>query len=111
MKEPINRASEFEKTLAQQSSQRYVLRLYVVGMTTRSMEAIASIRRICEEHLKGRYEIEVVDLYQHPELAKEREVIVAPTLVKELPKPLRRLIGSLADEKRVLKGLDILPKT
>lgn len=110
MKEPKNRAGDFEKALQDRDRQRYVLRLYVAGMTPRSMESISSIRRICEKHLKGRYEIEVIDIYQHPELTREQQVIAAPTLIKELPLPLRKFIGRLADEERILKGLDILPK-
>ena len=79
-------------------------------MTPRSTEAVASIKTICEEHLKGRYDLEVIDLYQHPELAKEAQILAAPTLVKQLPEPLRRLIGNLADTERVLIGLDLRPR-
>jgi len=107
MKEPTNRADDFEKALQDRGHQKYVLRLYVAGMTPRSRESISAVKNLCEEHLKGRYEIEVIDIYQHPELAKDRQVIAAPTLVKELPLPLRKFIGRLTDEERILKGLDI----
>ena len=89
----------------------YVLRLFVTGTTSRSARAIANLRRVCEEHLKGEYDLEVVDIYQHPELAKEHQIIAAPTLVKMLPLPLRKIIGDLADEERVLAGLDLTPKS
>jgi len=85
----------------------YVLRLFITGTTTRSLRAIANIRRICEEHLRGRYGLEVVDVYQHPEQAQEQDVLAIPTLVKELPLPLRRLVGDLSDYDKVLRGLAI----
>lgn len=90
--------------------QRYVLRLYVSGTTARSVRAIASMRRLCETHLKGRYDLDVVDVYQDPEATKEGQIVAVPTLVRLLPAPLRRLIGDLSDRERVLAGLDILPK-
>lgn len=110
MDKPKNKAAEFEKALAERDRQKYLLRLYVAGMTPRSLEAIASIRNICEKHLKGRYEIEVIDIYERPEAAKNQQVLAAPTLIKALPLPLRKFIGRLSDEERILKGLDILPK-
>jgi circadian clock protein KaiB len=88
----------------------YVLRLFVTGTTSRSSRAIANLRRICEERLQGEYDLEVVDIYQHPAAAKEYQILAAPTLVKMLPLPLRRIIGDLADEERVLAGLDLSPK-
>ncbi|MHB0969806.1 MAG: circadian clock KaiB family protein [Thermoanaerobaculia bacterium] len=90
--------------------ERYVLKLFVTGSTARSIRAIENIRRICEEKLKGRYELQVIDLYQQPSLAAGEQIIAAPTLVKLLPSPLRRLVGDLSDEKRVLVGLDIVPE-
>jgi circadian clock protein KaiB len=110
MAEPINRADDFERALQDRGNQKYVLRLFVAGMTPRSMEAISSIRKICEEHLNGRYEIEVIDIYQHPEMARQEQILAAPTLIKELPLPLRKFIGRLSDEERILKGLDVRPK-
>ena len=87
----------------------YVLRLYVTGMTPRSTQALATIRALCDKHLAGRYDLEVIDIYQHPQRAVEDQVIAAPTLVKEQPAPLRRLIGDLSDAERVLAGLDLAP--
>ena len=89
----------------------YMLRLFVTGTTLRSARAIANLRRVCEEHLQGEYDLEVVDIYQRPEMAKEHQIIAAPTLVKMLPLPLRKIIGDLADEERVLAGLDLTPKS
>src|SRR6188474_2403380 len=91
----------FEKMLIESpAEEHYVLRLFVTGMTPRSTEAFASIKAICEEHLQGRYELEVIDIYQHPELAKAEQIIAVPTLVKKLPVPLRRLIGNLSNKER-----------
>ena len=111
MTNPKDRTADFEKALQNRDGQRYSLRLFITGMTPRSMEAITTIRKVCEEHLQGRYEIEVVDLYQHPEEARRQHVVAAPTLVRELPHPLRKLIGWLSDEERILKGLDLKPKS
>ena len=110
MDEPLNKAEEFKKAIALRSGQKYVLRLYVAGMTPRSMEAISSLKDICEGHLKGRYELEIIDIYEHPELAKAQQVLAAPTLIKVLPLPLRKFIGSLSDQEYILKRLDIQPK-
>jgi circadian clock protein KaiB len=87
--------------------QTYLLRLYVTGMTPNSVHAIANIKRICEEHLHGHYELEVIDLYQQPELAEGEQIIAAPTLIKKLPLPLRRIIGDMSSSERVLVGLDL----
>ena len=102
----------FEKSLAKTTKdERYVLWLYVTGMTPRSTQAFASIKAICEEHLKGRYELQVIDIYQHPHLAKDEQIIAAPTLVKKFPAPLRRLIGDLSNKERVLLGLNLRRKS
>jgi circadian clock protein KaiB len=93
-----------------EASGRYVLRLYVTGMTQRSMQAIANLRGICEKRLQGRYELEVVDIYQHPGLARDEQIVAVPTLIKRLPPPLRRVVGDLSDEERVLLGLDVRAK-
>ena len=90
--------------------QRYVLRLYVTGTTPRSQAAIRTVTAICEEHLAGRYELEVIDIYQQPTLAKGEQIIAAPTLIKKLPPPLRKFIGNMADKDRILVGLDLRPK-
>ncbi len=86
---------------------KYLLRLYVTGTTGRSMRAIQNVRRICEEHLRDLYDLEVVDIYKNLPLARGDQIIAAPTLIKRLPAPLRRLIGDMSDEQRVLVGLDI----
>ena len=89
---------------------KYLLRLYVTGTTGRSIRAIQNVRRICEEHLRGLYELEVVDIYKNLPLARGDQIVAAPTLIKRLPAPLRRLIGDMSDEQRVLVGLDIRPR-
>jgi len=97
----------FEPALAQQDEQQYVLKLYVTGHTPRSIQAIASIRSICEEHLQGRYELQVIDIYQHPLLAEGEQIIAVPTLIKQLPLPLRKLVGDMSNEEKMLVGLDL----
>ncbi len=88
----------------------YVLKLYITGATPRSTKAIMNIRDICEEHLKGRYKLEIIDIFQQPVLAKGEQIIAAPTLIKKLPHPLRRFIGDMSDTDRILVGLDLRPK-
>jgi circadian clock protein KaiB len=105
--ERLNQADEFEPLAAGWQGERYLLRLYVTGLTPRSTQAITSLRAVCEEHLAGRYDLEVIDIYQQPELALGQQLIAAPTLIKELPLPVRRLIGDLSDEQRVLVRLDL----
>jgi circadian clock protein KaiB len=96
--------------LAVADAARYVLRLYIIGTTPQSMRAVANIRRICDEHLQDRYELEVVDLSQRPTLAEGEQIIATPTLVKKLPLPLRRFIGDLSQTDRILLGLDLHKK-
>jgi circadian clock protein KaiB len=100
----------FEELLAKSREGQYVLQLYITGSTPQSARAVANITKLCETHLKGRYELSVVDLYQEPGRAKTEQVIAAPTLVKQLPLPLRRLIGDLSNSNRVLLALDIKPE-
>jgi len=100
----------FEKVLRKPLKEKYVLRLYVTGMTPRSTRAIQSIKKICDEDLKGRCDLEVIDIYQRPMLAQGEQIIATPTLVKKLPLPLRRFIGDMADTERILLGLDLRPK-
>jgi len=88
-------------------SARYVLRLYVAGLMPKSTLAIANMKRICEENLQGRYELEVIDLYQQPQLAQGDQIVAVPTLIKKLPLPLRRVIGDMSNTERVLVGLDL----
>lgn len=87
----------------------YKLRLFITGSTPRSARAIENMRRICEENLQGRYDLEVIDVYQDPEATKELQIVATPTLVKILPEPLRRIIGDLSDTERVFAGLDLVP--
>ena len=101
---------DLEAASRDQGGATYVLRLYVASLTPRSMAAIRSVKDVCERHLQGRYELEIIDIYQHPTLAKGEQIVAAPTLIKKLPLPLRRLIGDMADEERVLVGLDLRTK-
>ena len=89
---------------------QYHLRLYVAGQTTKSLLAMANLRRVCDEHLAGRYDIEVIDLLKDPKLAAGDQILAIPTLVRRLPPPLKRIIGDLSDTEKVLVGLDIRPK-
>ena len=89
---------------------RYVLKLYVTGLNRASGQAIERVRDVCETHLQGRYELEVVDIYQKPRLARDEQILATPTLIKVLPAPLRRYIGNLASVERVLFGLDLREK-
>ncbi len=101
---------EFERSYKDASKEKYVLRLYVAGMTRRSMQAIESIKKICEDQLKGCYELEVIDVKQQPSRLKEEDIIATPTLVKKLPLPIRKLIGDLSSDERVVVGLNLLPQ-
>ena len=102
--------ADFESALEQhKEGEKYLLRLYVTGMTPRSTAAVENIKAICEQHLHGRYELEIVDVYQQPTLAKGEQIIAAPTLIKKLPLPLRRVIGDLSVSGRVLLALGIVP--
>ena len=88
----------------------YELRLYVAGQTPRSVEAFSNLKKICEEYLKGRYSIDVIDLMENPKLARGDQILAIPTLVRKLPEPIRKIIGNLADTERVLIGLDLRPR-
>lgn len=101
---------EFELALQETEHGQYVLRLYVSGLTPNSQRAIENVRKICREHLEGRYQLEVIDIYQQPIFAKEGQIIAAPTLVKELPPPLRKFIGDMSQTERILLGLDVRTK-
>lgn len=111
-REPLDSAPEFEKLLQQAADRvRYVLKLYVTGATDRSSRAITNIRSFCERYLKGRYDLEVVDIYQQPLLAQTQEIIAAPTLVKSEPLPPKRLVGDFSDRERLGAGLGVQSKT
>ena len=92
------------------SPEKWNLRLYTAGQSPKSLAALANLKRVCDEHLAGRYSIEVVDLLKNPRLAKEDEIIAIPTLVRKLPEPLRRLVGDLSDTERTLVGLQLRPR-
>lgn len=102
---------DFEKALEKPSTEHYLLRLYVAGATPRAARAIEAVREICERELKGRYELEVVDIYQNPSLAGDEQILAAPTLIKKLPLPLRKIIGDMSNTEKVLVGLDLRPKS
>jgi circadian clock protein KaiB len=100
-------AGELEQPGSHSRQAKYVLRLYVSGSTLQSALAVENIKRICEQHLKNRYDLEVIDIYQQPNLARDEQIVAVPTLIKRLPPPLRRLIGDMSDLKKVLIGLDL----
>ena len=91
-------------------NERWDLRLYVAGQTPKAIRAIDNLRRICVEHLEGRYSIEVIDLLEQPQLGEGDQILALPTLVRRLPEPIKKIIGDLSNEERVLVGLDVWPK-
>ena len=97
----------FEERVVNRSNECYVLRLYIAGLSVRSTLAVERIRAICDRYLADRYELTVIDLYLQPEAAQQAQIVVAPTLVKQSPSPVRLFIGDMADEKRILVGLNI----
>ena len=101
---------EFANAAALRDRAKYVLRLYVTGMTPKSTQAIANVQKICKEHLAGRYELKVIDIYQQLELAQGEQIMATPTLIKKLPLPLRKLIGDMSDTERFLVGIDLKPR-
>lgn len=110
MKREKTSTEEFEKAVERRDRTKYVLRLYVTGMTPKSAQAIANVQKLCGKYLAGRYELKVIDIYQQPKLAAEEHIIATPTLIKALPLPLRRLIGDMSDAKRFLVGIGLKPK-
>ena len=101
---------DFDPILSSHDNDKYILRLYLTGSTCRSVLALTNLEKICEEYLEGRYELEVIDLYQNPGLAKGDQIIAAPTLIKKMPLPLRRIIGDMSNKEKVLLGLDLRDK-
>ena len=97
----------FEALLNGSAQPEYVLRLYVTGTTARSVRAIANVRKICEQHLRGHYRLEVIDLYQQPQLAKVEQIVAAPTLIRKLPLPVRRVLGDMSKTERMLVVLGL----
>ena len=106
---PQNATEVFEEALklTRLGRAKYIFRLYVTGSSTRSLRAIYNLRKLCEEYLQDDYDLEVIDIYKNPDAAREEQIIAAPTLVKQLPQPLRRFIGDLSNTKKLLVGLDI----
>jgi circadian clock protein KaiB len=106
---PGDATEVFEKNLTQKAFNRakYIFRLYVTGSTSRSLRAVYNLRKLCEEHLADAYELEVIDIYENPAIAREEQIIAAPTLVRELPLPIRKFVGDLSNTQKVLIGLDI----
>ncbi len=102
---------KFEELLRRSKDEKYILKLYITGMTPRSTRAIENLRSVCDEYLKGRYELEIIDIYQHPNLLAGEQIIAAPTLIKKLPVPLRHIVGDLSDKDKVLLGLDLQTKS
>ena len=98
----------FERAADASPADRYVLRLYVTGMTSRSARAVKNLQAICDEYLAGRYDLEVIDIYQQPVLTRGEQIIAAPTLIKKLPLPMRRIIGDMSNRDRVLLGLNLV---
>ena len=107
---PRTTIEALERLAADSRDQKYVLRLYVAGQTPKSITAFANLKKLCDEHLSGRYEIEVIDLLQNPQLAKGDQIVALPTLVRKLPQPLKKVIGDLSDSQKFLVGLDLQPR-
>jgi circadian clock protein KaiB len=105
----LQEVSQQQKVFTQDGAEVWQLRLYVAGQTPRSLAAFANLKRICEDHLSGRYNIEVVDLVKHPQLAVGDQIVAIPTLVRKLPEPLRKIVGDLRDTERTLVGLQLRP--
>lgn len=105
-----NTKKQFEKSVKKRKPRKYVLHLYVAGLSPRSQAAIENIKKICAEHLHGQYELRIQDIYQNPIIARNGQILAAPTLIKELPLPLRRFVGDMSDTDRMLVGLDIRTK-
>ncbi|MEG4630368.1 circadian clock KaiB family protein [Microcoleus sp. AR_TQ3_B6] len=100
----------FEQSLSQSKEEHYTLRLYISGTTIQSVTALKNIKKICEEHLQGRYELEVIDIYQQKEAVIAENIVAVPTLIKKLPLPLQKMIGNLSNTEKVLIGLNLVPK-
>jgi len=118
MKKPVKKSSpagkqkpgwagKVEQADSHSRQAKYVLRLYVSGSTLKSSRAVENIKRVCEQHLKNRYDLEVIDIYQQAKLARDQQIVAVPMLIKRLPLPLRRLIGDMSNQEKVLFGLDL----
>lgn len=108
---PASSTALFEEALAALGTEQFVLRLYVAGNSPRSQAAVENVRKICDEYLADRCELEIIDIYQDPAVVPEDLVLAAPTLIRRLPLPLRRVIGDMSAKEKVLIGLDLIPRT
>ena len=108
MDEKTNKINEFEQVVeSQKKDGKYIFRLFVAGINPKSKRAIENLREVCETNLKDQYELEIIDIYQQPLFAKDGNIIATPTLIKELPLPIRRFVGDLSDKQKLIVGLDI----
>jgi circadian clock protein KaiB len=105
----MDSTEEYEKASLSKGKETYILRLYVSGMTSKSIRAIENIKKICKENLEGRYELDVIDIHENPQIAKTENIIAAPTLIRKLPPPLRGIIGDMLNKQQVLIALDLIP--
>jgi len=108
--EPKSSTEEFEAASRRAKAEQYVLRLYIAGNTSASGRLVECLHALCDDHLKERYQLTVVDVFQQPELAKEEQIVAVPTLIKKRPEPSRKIVGDLSDEERVLVGLGLKPR-
>jgi circadian clock protein KaiB len=108
---PVKKKSVSKEAKTDLNGEKWVLRLYVAGMTPNCVKAFKNLKKICEEHLKGRYKIEVIDLLENPKLAKGDQITAIPTLIRNLPPPIRKIVGNLSETEQVLVGLDLKPRT
>ncbi|MGB9980504.1 circadian clock KaiB family protein [Methanobacterium sp.] len=106
-----NKYGEFENTLtSEKKGDKYILRLFIAGTSPRSREAIANLKELLEENLKDQYELEIIDIYQQPKFAKKGQIVAAPTLIKELPRPIQKFVGNMSNKEKILLGLHIKKK-
>lgn len=111
VRKDYDKVDEFESALkVEKDGEKYVLRLFVAGINPKSRRAISNLRKILEDYLKGQYELEIIDIYQQPIFAKEGQIVAAPTLIKELPPPLRKFVGDMSNTERILLGLEVKSK-
>ncbi|MCX6149559.1 MAG: circadian clock protein KaiB [Ignavibacteriales bacterium] len=106
-----SKTSKQQKEISKTENDKWILRLYVAGQTPKSITAFKNLKSICEDQLKGKYTIEVIDLIQNPHLSRDDQILAVPTLVRKLPVPVRKIIGDLSDTDRVLVGLDLMPRS
>ena len=101
------KAEEYERALNEYKGEFYILKLFITGLTPRSREAIENVRKLCDEHLKGRYRLQIIDIYQEPLSARENQIVATPTLIRKLPLPIRKYVGKMSRIEKLLAGLDI----